>query len=106
MEYARLTGSLAECVCWGEGVKNRTWSVMTTSFSLRLCSSGEKTGLDVWRRGMTEFNFDLAEFTFHQPSRIYKMRIPEGQTGIPGKGKHIACSARFCTYTLHIAFSA
>lgn len=43
VEYARLTGSLAECVfVGGEGVKNRTWSVMTTGFSLRLCSSGEK----------------------------------------------------------------
>ena len=38
---------------------------------------------------MIEFNFDIVEFIFHQPSRVNKMKIPAGRTGISGQGKHL-----------------
>lgn len=39
------------------------------------------------RKRSDEFSFDLAKFIFHQPSRVYKMRIQERRTGIPGQEK-------------------
>lgn len=85
----------------GEAVEDRTWSMLTTKFLPWALFIRRENRVDNWRRGVLEFNFDLAEFYFPSAEIKCTMRTPERRRGIPGQGKHIECSAGFCTHNLH-----